>query len=509
MEGWLNASTPEEQMRVAATVLVACAGALLLTNFVLAILRFLRREMMLRAIPSAPGGNPLLGHALALLRAPEKGKGAWDLIEEWANVKGNICRFRILGTHSVVVADPGALKRVFQTKFKSYSKDLRLSYHPFLPILGTGLVTADGDLWQKQRLLMAPALRVDILDDIIPIAKRAVDRLSGKLEGARGTGKAIHLEEEFRLLTLQVIGEAILSLPPEECDRVFPQLYLPVMEEANQRVLRPHRKYLPTPSWFAFRSNVAALNAYLVGLIRSRWQARMAGKVPQGGDILDRILAAIEASGTKWDASIETQLCYEVKTFLLAGHETSAAMLMWSVFELSQNEAARKEVIAEAEVAFGADEGTPSRRAADDMPYTLAVLKEALRRYSVVPVVTRELVEDDTLAGYRIPAGTMITCQVQCVHNQWRDPTAFRPDRFMPGGEYDQFDESIRPYMFLPFIQGPRNCLGQHLALLEARVVLSLLTKRFRFTPLDANAGKRHPTVIPVASIAGMPVRVD
>jgi cytochrome P450 len=171
---------------------------------ILAALRFLRREVMLRAIPSAPGSNPLLGHALALLRAPESGKGAWDLIEEWAQVKGNVCRYRILGTHSVIIADPAALKRVFQTRFKNYIKDLRLSYHPFLPILGTGLVTADGDLWQKQRLLMAPALRVDILDDIIPIAKRAVDRLSAKLEGVRRTGTPVHLEEEFRLLTLQV-----------------------------------------------------------------------------------------------------------------------------------------------------------------------------------------------------------------------------------------------------------------------------------------------------------------
>ncbi len=80
----------------------------------------------------------------------------------------------------------------------------------------------------------------------------------------------------------------------------------------------------------------------------------------------------------------------------------------------------------------------------------------------------------------------------------------------MPGGEYDSFDESIRPYMFLPFIQGPRNCLGQHLTLLEARIVLALLTnKRFKFTPVEKDAGRRHPTVIPVVSVCGLPVRVD
>ncbi len=97
----------------------------------------------------------------------------------------------------------------------------------------------------------------------------------------------------------------------------------------------------------------------------------------------------------------------------------------------------------------------------------------------------------------------------QSVHNQWHDPAAFKPDRFLPGGEYDSFDESIRAYMFLPFIQGPRNCLGQHLALLEARIVLALLTKRFKFTPVEKDAGRRHPTVIPVASVCGMPMYVE
>lgn len=78
------------------------------------------------------------------------------------------------------------------------------------------------------------------------------------------------------------------------CLQVFPQLYLPVMEEGNKRVLRPYRKYLPTPSWFSFKHKMRLLNSFLINLIRSRWQARQAGKVPERGDILDRILAAIE-----------------------------------------------------------------------------------------------------------------------------------------------------------------------------------------------------------------------
>lgn len=210
------------------------------------------------------------------------------------------------------------------------------------------------------------------------------------------------------------------------------------MTEANARVLRPHRKYLPTPEWFRFRSRMAQLNAYLVGMFRRRWQARNDGSYkPLNGrkDILDRIMDAIAESGelwkrrsstrmhvycsasvpllsyrsygacmcpksaspvclsrcprvraffqpaslmcmhtaarcpgptfipgactpaplaarthagTKWDTALETQLCYEVKTFLLAGHETSAAMLTWSTFELSKAPAARAQVGAAA-----------------------------------------------------------------------------------------------------------------------------------------------------------------
>lgn len=117
-----------------------------------------------------------------------------------------------------------------------------------------------------------------------------------------------------------------------------------------------------------------------------------------------------------WDAALETQLCYEVKTFLLAGHETSASMLTWSVYELSRNPACLAKVREEAARVYGkAAVGAtpPPRRDVDNMVYTLSVLKEALRKYSVVPTVTRKLAVDDELLGHPIPAGTMIALNLQ------------------------------------------------------------------------------------------------
>ncbi|KAK9835127.1 hypothetical protein WJX81_000142 [Elliptochloris bilobata] len=407
----------------------------------------------------------------------------------------------------VVVGTAEGLKRVFQTRQRAYVKDLDFSFHPFLPILGTGLVTADGELWQRQRLLIGTALRIDILDDVVGIAMRAVGRLSAKLEAARGSGRSVDMEEEFRLLTLQVIGEAVLSLPPEECDRVFPQLYLPVMAESNLRAVRPWREWLPTPSAWRHRRCLAALNAYIRRILRERWRARRKGVASAKADILDRLLASIEAAGGTYDAALETQLCFEVKTFLLAGHETSAAMLTWSLYELVCRPDALARVKEEADRAFGPDDAAPSRAAADAMIYTVCALQESLRKYSVVPVVTRRCAADDEICGHRIPAGTYLACSIQAVHNTWAEPEAWRPERFLPGGEYSALPESIRPFMFVPFIQGPRNCLGQYFALLEARIVLALLVKRFTFTNAGGEA-VRHPSVIPVGPRDGMPMLV-
>lgn len=189
---------------LALVVLAAAAGAYFAARLLTFATNFIRIQRGLADIPTAPGGNWLLGHVIPMITIVRRQKGAWDLIEEWLDQKGPIVKFRILGTYSVAVRDPTALKRIFQTAYKKYEKDLELSYRPFLPILGTGLVTADGALWQKQRMLMGPALRVDVLDDIIRIAKKAVDRLCDKLKQHAGTGKPVNIQDEFHLLTLQV-----------------------------------------------------------------------------------------------------------------------------------------------------------------------------------------------------------------------------------------------------------------------------------------------------------------
>eukprot|EP00227_Mantoniella_beaufortii_P001127 CAMPEP_0197614868 /NCGR_PEP_ID=MMETSP1326-20131121/59742_1 /TAXON_ID=1155430 /ORGANISM="Genus nov. species nov., Strain RCC2288" /LENGTH=498 /DNA_ID=CAMNT_0043183745 /DNA_START=501 /DNA_END=1997 /DNA_ORIENTATION=+ len=470
-------------------------------GFVTAVAKWLRQAYVLRHTAMAPGYLPLLGHTVTLFNAVGKYPCTWDLFAAWATATApKPVRVQIFTRHCVVIADPSTMKRVMSTNLKNYSKDLEFSYAPFLEVLGTGLVTSGGEKWRTMRGHISKALRVEILDEIIGIATSATERLGAKLDVIRGTGISIDMENEFRLLTLQVIGEAILSLSPKESDEIFPSLYLPIMEECNQRSLSPWRTYIPSPEWFEHRRRVSQLDGAIIDIIRKRWRMKRSGAdVPD--DILERVLDQVEPA--EYGPAVEMQLCFEIKTFLLAGHETSAAMLTWTLYELTRNGSAMARVVSEAERVFGKQkEGTlPTRDSLASLEYTLAALKESLRLYSVVPVVTRVAEEDDDLGGTRVPAGTTVIMSLQGVHlreDLWPDPLTYKPERFL------DMDESSEGFTFLAFIQGPRNCLGQYLALLEARVVLGTLVKRFKFVSASADNGKKHTKAIPIAPANGM-----
>lgn len=301
----------------------------------------------------------------------------------------------------------------------------------------------------------------------------------------------------------------MLSIGPEESDAKFAKLYLPIVTECNARVWFPWRSYLPTPTWFQHRRYVNALNEYITSLIVDRWNLRRqeaaAGKTPRQADILDRLLSTVPE--TDWSPKTLDHLRDGVKTFVLAGHETSAAMLTWALYELIKNPQCMDEARAEAVSVYGknysAGSAIPPRATLDTLNYTEAALKEALRKYSVVPTVVRLASEDVVVGNYFIPKGTSVMLLIQGVHQRpdiWENPMKYEPRRFL---------EDVPLYHFLGFIEGPRNCLGQYLSLLETKTVLSTLVHRFKFTIENENANERHPYIVPIVPHHGLYVRVS
>lgn len=461
-------------------------------------------------IPTVPGGLPFFGQVFTLLKG-----SPWDTFAKWAVEFHPVFKIHLFGSDMICVADPTVLKIILNTKLSVFKKDLNWTYKPFLSILGNGLVTADGQSHRHQRTLLASHFRSNILELIPDMAFHAYERLTKKIDAVKLTNSIIEMSEEFRHLTLQVIAEAILSLPAEESNETFAHMYLPIVEEGNRRTWSPERAYLPNYSWLVYGPAVARLNDYVTNLIIKRRDLKMIerqdGKFTRKQDVLDIRIDAV-ADGD-WNNEIIKQIRDEVKTFILAGHETSASMLTWALLELVKNPKCLEHVRMEARQVYAghlsADgrvlQSLPPYESLKDLKYTESCLRESLRRYSVVPSVVRMTSEDIQIDEYFVPKGSTIVVNIQGVHHNpkyWPDPLKYDPSRFMGGQE-------IESYTFLPFVEGPRVCIGQFLSLLETKVILSSLILRYDFKIENvAEANEKHPFMVPIIPKNGHHMRI-
>jgi cytochrome P450 len=477
--------------------------------------------------PNVSGGVPFFGQVFKMLHG-----SPWYVFKEWSRTYGQIATFHLFGSNALLVSDPDFLRVILQTKVHIFQKDLNWVYKPFLVILGNGLVTSHGENWRRQRTLLSSALRIDILQYIPNMALAAVKRFSIKLNQCCQTHQPLEMAEEFRTLTLQVIAEAILSLEPNESDSTFAKMYLPIVEEGNLRTWHPERMYLPfLPAYHSYHENVKRLNEYVVSVINKRWELKQqekklissdtgtgtggAGGVTRPYDILDKVLDAIPS--TEWNDLTRNQVRDEVKTFILAGHETSASMLAWTLYEVTMNENYLTRLRQQAAEIFGEYHHGDGLESISSLPchteitskltFADCCLRESLRKYSIVPTVVRVPSQDVEYNGHVIPKGTSVMINIMGAHHNekyWPNSDQYLPDRFMNG------ESGIAPYTFLPFVDGPRNCLGQFLSLLETKIVLALLVHFYDFELVNKeDAGISHPFMVPIIPKTGHYMKIS
>jgi beta-ring hydroxylase len=193
-------ASPVPILHVVAAI-AAFAVAIVAINFCLFLSQMALRRQKLQAIPMAPGSLPGLGHLFSLANHPLP----WELMLDWCHgAKSDIVHWFLPFEDWIIIRGGDAMREVLQTRFRDFSKEMAMSFHPFLCILGTGLVTSHGKLWQKQRKIMTPAFKGDILQEVIGISVKATSRLCGKLDACKVAGSSVEMDEEFRLLTLQV-----------------------------------------------------------------------------------------------------------------------------------------------------------------------------------------------------------------------------------------------------------------------------------------------------------------
>jgi cytochrome P450 len=414
-----------------------------------------------KTIPAVPG-RPIIGS----LREFQRNPLGFSL--EVGENYGDIARVTMLGEESIFVNDPDAIQHVLQTNSRNYDKQT-MDYQLLYPLVGQGLLTSDGDAWLRQRRLMQPAFH---RQRIAALGQMMVDETLAVLarwQDAAQQDAAIAVDQEMMRLTLSIVGKALLSVDlgaeASEFGQAFKQANARFGYENMLSIMLP---WLPTRQNRQYKAAVQTMDRLVYEII-----ARRRAEPGEHDDLLTMLLAARDEETGR--GMTDRQLRDEMMTILLAGHETTANALTWTFYLLSQHPRAAARLHAEVDdVLAGRPPGVADL---PRLPYTRMVLHEALRLYPPVWSLARRAVEADELAGYPIPAGSVIHMSFYALHRHprlWDEPDAFRPERFA-----EAETEKRHKFAYLPFSAGPRKCIGDQLALTEGQLILATVAQRF------------------------------
>ena len=367
------------------------------------------------------------------------------------------------------VTGPQMLKTLLLDEREKFEK--RAQIRLLAPLLGRGILTSEGADWKWQRQAAAPMFRHAELAGFVPAFVAATRRL---LAGWRD-GQTRAIERDMTQVTFDVIAATLLP----SADPRMPG----AIEASTGRFQRAGAwgqlyavanlpRWLPQPGRAGMAQSVRALRSAALAVVRER----RAAAAPRD-DLLARLMAARDPeTGQRMN---DEQLVDNLLTFYLAGHETTAKALTWTLYLLARSPqwAARLEQEI-AQVAGTADIGAAH---VERLVLTQQVIKESMRLYPPVPLMTRQAVTDTVLGGHAIKAGTSLVMPIYAIHRharRWHEPDAFDPERFAPDRE-----QALPRYQYLPFGAGPRICIGMAFALLEATAILATLLQRARFAP--------------------------
>jgi cytochrome P450 len=372
--------------------------------------------------------------------------------------------------------NPEHIKHVFQNP-RIYGKQT-ITYDRIRALLGFGLVVSDGDFWLRQRRIAQPAFHRERIVGFADAMVRAASALADRWQAAAERHAPVEISADLTLATLEVVCETLLGGDMGEDGarvvRSFPVLSEVISDRMNS--LAPLPLWVPTRVNRRFRAALAELDAAVFGIIARR---RVGGE--DRGDLLSMLMQARdEETGA---VMTDRQLRDEVTTILLAGHETTAVALTWAFYLLSQHPDAQAKLDDELARVLGGR--VPALADVERLPYTRQVIDETLRLYPPVWAMDRSVAADDDLDGYRIPRGSYVLVSpwvTQRDPSLWSEPEAFRPERFAR-------DAPPQPrYAYFPFIGGPRQCIGNTFALLEAQLMLATLAQRFRLQLVPGQA---------------------
>lgn len=428
-----------------------------------------------RAANEVPGmkGLPLVGNLAQFQRRP------LETLVRAAREGGGVARIDLASERCYLLSDPEHVRHVLQENPRNYVK----GYDKVAVLLGNGLVMSEGSFWRRQRRLMQPAFHRRKLAGFAEVMVGETARMLDGWEARAPAGAPFDVAMEMTLLTQRIIVKTMFGGDVGEEGEKIARAFDTALGGIEKRFVIPlWMTRLPLPANRRFEGALSTIDGAVHRIIRER---RRRGQ-EDGDDLLGMLMGARdEETG---EGMSDRQIRDEVTTIYLAGHETTAGTLAWAWYLLSKSPETARGVHRETRRVLG--DRTPVVEDLKDLTYTRAVLDETLRLYPPAWMVSRKAVGEDEIGGYPIPAGQTIFLSPYVTHRRedlWPNPEGFDPHRFAPGNGDD------RPrFAYFPFGGGPRLCIGQNFALMEATLILAMVMQRYRLDlvpgrPVDPN----------------------
>jgi len=415
---------------------------------------------MVHVNPPGPRGNPILGNLTAFNR------NTLGFLEELSRY-GDVSSFRFGPYRVYFFNHPDMVRDVLVTHARSFQKTVLLKA-VLGDIIGENIFTSDGDYWRQQRKLMQPAFhskRIGAYADVMVAYTR--DMLK-----CWHDGQAVDIQAAMTSLTMNIVSKTLFDADVSDETQTAGHAMTTIFSTVDERFER----LLPTPTWLPSGENRKlhaardTVRSILKPIISER---RRSGE--DHGDLLSMLVLAQDEDG---QGMSDAQVLQEAMTIFGAGHETTANALTWTLYLLSQHPQVAERLAAEVDEVLGDRLATLADLEA--LPYSDMVVKESMRLYPPAWGITRQAIEDVEIGGYMVPKDTTLFVSPWTLGRDARwfpHPQRFDPERFLPENE-----AQIPKYAYIPFGGGPRVCIGNSFAMMEARLILVTIAQRYQFS---------------------------
>ncbi|XP_045768331.1 cytochrome P450 4C1-like [Maniola jurtina] len=453
--------------------------------------RYSRPGRLMRRIPGPPAW-PIIGNSLNYAVPSDK---LFKVMRSMPKKYGHISQIHGLNTRIVNISNPEDIEKILSSSLECTNK--KVPYIFLAAWLGDGLLISLGSKWQQRRKMLTKAFHFNILKKYAEIFKAGAERLVKRVEKETVKDKTDVMTLVYPM-ALRIVCETSMGLSMVEDSPLMKRYFQSASTFGECFALRMAKAWLQNNFIFNLtklakiqKSAVDDLHQLTTNVINDRRKMLEDNNIKQVDDNNDSVTYDNNENLAMLDLLLRNEktglinsegIREEVDTFMFAGFDTTTLTHTYMTMAIANEPEIQDKLYKEQQRIFGDSQRLPTTEDLNEMKYLENCIKETLRIYAIAPLIMRHLVKDTVLSGYMVPAYTDCFISIYDLHHRadlYPDPERFDPDRFLPENSLNR-----NPYAYLPFSAGLRNCIGQKFAMLELKITMSTLLRKYRLEPV-------------------------